>query len=128
MTFQGQEPPVFLQLFDGKMTVTGTNSGVYLIYCSSIASEARMEELNAPVIYRSHAAYLSTDYENMVEVLNGSECNETLKNAAEQLCEHFRMNHPEFKDLDEKPIIKKRLLDDLPSEQVIRSDGWNQVR
>nr|CTP81712.1 BMA-VILN-1 [Brugia malayi] len=72
-TFQasGQEPPLFLRLFQGSLVaICGCGSGIFLVYGSSIVSEARMEEQTLPIVYRAHAVYIALN-DRKITILEG---------------------------------------------------------
>ncbi|VIO96596.1 Uncharacterized protein BM_BM2146 [Brugia malayi] len=68
---QGQEPPLFLRLFQGSLVaICGCGSGIFLVYGSSIVSEARMEEQTLPIVYRAHAVYIALN-DRKITILEG---------------------------------------------------------
>uniref|UniRef100_A0A1I7VVA6 HP domain-containing protein n=1 Tax=Loa loa TaxID=7209 RepID=A0A1I7VVA6_LOALO len=67
---QGQEPPLFLRLFQGSLVICGCGSGIFLVYGSSISSEARMEEQILPIVYRAHAVYIALN-DGKITILEG---------------------------------------------------------
>uniref|UniRef100_A0A0R3QTH7 HP domain-containing protein n=1 Tax=Brugia timori TaxID=42155 RepID=A0A0R3QTH7_9BILA len=67
----GQEPPLFLRLFQGSLVaICGCGSGIFLVYGSSIVSEARMEEQTLPIVYRAHAVYIALN-DRKITILEG---------------------------------------------------------
>ncbi|EJW77063.1 villin headpiece domain-containing protein [Wuchereria bancrofti] len=68
---QGQEPPLFLRLFQGSLVICSCGSGIFLVYGSSIASEARMEEQTLPIVYRAHAVYIALN-DRKITILEGA--------------------------------------------------------
>lgn len=124
--FQGQEPPLFLQLFNGLMVIYGFESGIYLVYGSSMGSEARMEEQPAPVVYRAHAVYVVFS-DRKIRILEGHESKESSRSAAIRLAKHVRANYTAFAQFANEPVIETCDLIETAQCRVIEADHWVQV-
>ncbi|VDK71381.1 unnamed protein product [Litomosoides sigmodontis] len=120
---QGQESPLFLQLFQGSLVICGCGSGIFLVYGSSIASEARMEEQTLPIIYRSHAVYIALNY-GKITIMEGVESNESSKMAAMNFAEKIKTHYNSFEQFTSEPIIDHCCLTGTKDCPVIEADQW----
>uniref|UniRef100_A0A915Q252 HP domain-containing protein n=1 Tax=Setaria digitata TaxID=48799 RepID=A0A915Q252_9BILA len=121
--FQGQEPPLFLQLFQGSLIIRGYGSGIFLVYGSSVASEARMEEQPTHVIYRHHAVYITLN-NGKITVLEGRGSNESSKIAAVHFAEKIKTNYTSFEQFIAEPCIEHHCLTSTENCPVIEADRW----
>ncbi|CAG9539227.1 unnamed protein product [Cercopithifilaria johnstoni] len=120
---QGQESPLFLQLFQGSLIICGCGSGVFLVYGSSIASEARMEEQTLPVIYRAHAVYIVLN-DRKITILEGIESNESSKMAAMNFAKKIKTHYSVFEQFISEPIIDHCYLTRTEDYPIIEADHW----
>uniref|UniRef100_A0A0R3RS89 HP domain-containing protein n=1 Tax=Elaeophora elaphi TaxID=1147741 RepID=A0A0R3RS89_9BILA len=120
---QGQEPPLFLQLFQGSLIISGCGSGIFLVYGSSIVSEARMEEQTLPIIYRAHAVYIALN-DGKITILEGMESNESSKIAAANFAEKIKIHYSAFEQFISEPIIDHCYLTGTEDRPVIKADNW----
>ncbi|KAL3997961.1 Villin headpiece domain family protein [Acanthocheilonema viteae] len=120
---QGQESPLFLQLFQGSLIICGCGSGIFLVYGSSIASEARMEEQSLPIIYRAHAVYIALS-NSRITILEGVESNESSKMAATNFAKKIKIHYSAFEQFITEPVIDHCCLTGADDYPVIRADHW----
>lgn len=124
--FQGQEPPLFLQLFQGSLVICGCRSGIFLIYGSSIPSESRMEEQTLPVVYRAHAVYIALN-DRKVTILEGVGSNECSKIAAMNFAKKIKTHYGAFEQFISEPVIDHCYLTGTEDCPVIEADHWIKV-
>lgn len=115
-----------MQLFQGSLIICGCESGIFLVYGSSIANEARMEEQSLPIIYRSHAVYISLN-NRKITVLEGIESNESSKVAAMNFAKKIKTHYNAFKQFIAEPVINHRYLTGTKDYPVIEADHWIKV-
>lgn len=125
--FQGQEPFIFLQLFDGNMVVAGEDSGIFYMHGSSISSECYLVELQDEVILRSHAIYIIVNSE--VTIWYGGDSDKELKKAALKFANKIvNGGHPYFKLLKNSAKIEEIVeCDEKVDLPVIKADNWTNV-
>lgn len=117
---------MFLQLFQGSLIICGCGSGIFLVYGSSIASEARMEEQSLPIIYRSHAVYIALN-DGTITIMEGVGSNESSKMAAMNFAKKIKMHYNSFEQFTSEPIIDHCYLTGTKDCPVIEADHWIKV-
>ncbi|EFO17951.2 hypothetical protein LOAG_10546 [Loa loa] len=120
---QGQEPPLFLRLFQGSLVICGCGSGIFLVYGSSISSEARMEEQILPIVYRAHAVYIALN-DGKITILEGVGSNESSKIAAMNFAKKVKMHYSAFEQFISEPIIDHCYLTGTENYLIIEADHW----
>uniref|UniRef100_F1KTD5 Supervillin n=1 Tax=Ascaris suum TaxID=6253 RepID=F1KTD5_ASCSU len=124
---QNQEPPLFLQFFNGSMIVTGTGTNVFVVLGSSLPSEYRMVELSEPIVFRSHGVYVIV--RDTVTVWYGARSKEIWRNAGLHLAKHILdVRDAYFENLNESDeVIEVSEEDGAFNIPVISADNWEQA-
>ncbi|VDK62998.1 unnamed protein product [Onchocerca ochengi] len=120
---QGQEPPLFLRLFEGSLIISGCGSGIFLVYGSSIPSEARMEEQTSPIIYRAHAVYIALN-DRKITIMEGLGSSENSKMAAKNFAQKIKTHYTAFEQFISEPVIDHCYLNGTNDCPVIEADHW----
>ncbi|MFH4974672.1 hypothetical protein AB6A40_001381 [Gnathostoma spinigerum] len=124
---QGQEHPIFLQLFQGEMIVAGTLSNIFLVFGSSILSEYRTEELSAPVIFRSQGVYLLVN--DRITLWYGRLTKTQTRQAAKTLANKLRtIRHPHFTSVSSSTEVIEMYDPEVPPRMtVLHNDEWRKA-
>lgn len=119
---------MFLQLFQGFLTICGYGSNIFVVYGSSVPSEFYMEELTLPVIYRTHAVYIEL-IDGKITILEGVGSSESSKIAAMNFAKRIKMHYSTFtfKQYTSEPTIEHCYLTGKGNYSVIEADHWVKV-
>lgn len=115
-----------MRLFEGSLIISGYGSGIFLVYGSSIPSEARMEEQTSPIIYRAHAVYIALN-DRKITIMEGLGSSENSKMAAKNFAQKIKTHYTAFEQFISEPVIDHCYLNGTNDCPVIEADHWIKV-
>ncbi|KAI1728357.1 villin headpiece domain-containing protein [Ditylenchus destructor] len=118
---QGQEPAILLNLFDGKMIVSGASSGWFLVTGCADNRLANARELHQPLGFRTQTTYIHVSSKE-VTLWKGMDCSDYAIQCGQKIATHLSL-------IRKLPFVNPSMpkLMDEQDPKPLRAKNWIQA-